>query len=368
MKAHLLTLFLVLLLPTSVFAAVADVDLETGVQLSVSGYILTISGRSSLPDSITVNSDNFTVTTTGGVFLQVTSADRRKFTVSPDQYIDSSSCDSTQSIIAIRVPNSNTSSVTVTVTPSTTDTCTTGGGGTSGGGGSVGGGGGGGGGGGSSPASAPPAPAPRPVAVPASSRDQQISDLQNQLAGLNDLLGKAGGSAPTGGTTVYFFKHGLRRGVKNDEVLHMQQLLKTGGFIAPDVEINGYFGRVTETAVKEFQKAHGLEMVGFVGPGTRAALNKLSEGQLPQAVPSSVVPTPVSPSSTVAPPAANTKEISDLQNQLKALNDLLKTATSPSPAPVSPPAPAPSASNAQQIGDLQNQLKALNDLLNQVAR
>ena len=37
----------------------------------------------------------------------------------------------------------------------------------------------------------------------------------------------------------------------------------------------GYFGSLTEKAVKKFQKKYGIEQVGIVGPKTRAQLHKL---------------------------------------------------------------------------------------------
>jgi N-acetylmuramoyl-L-alanine amidase len=37
----------------------------------------------------------------------------------------------------------------------------------------------------------------------------------------------------------------------------------------------GYYGALTTKAVRAFQTAHGLSAVGYVGPGTRKALNSL---------------------------------------------------------------------------------------------
>jgi murein L,D-transpeptidase YcbB/YkuD len=38
--------------------------------------------------------------------------------------------------------------------------------------------------------------------------------------------------------------------------------------------ITGRFGSLTRAAVKAFQKARGLDQAGYVGPATRAALNR----------------------------------------------------------------------------------------------
>ena len=62
----------------------------------------------------------------------------------------------------------------------------------------------------------------------------------------------------------------LRRGNKGEAVEELQALLNAKfGF---DLEIDGDFGKATETAVKEFQKKHGLTADGVVGKKTWAAL------------------------------------------------------------------------------------------------
>lgn len=60
--------------------------------------------------------------------------------------------------------------------------------------------------------------------------------------------------------------------MKGDDVEELQWTLKELGFF--HAEITGVFGKVTENAVKEFQKWAGLEAVGEVGPKTRNALTK----------------------------------------------------------------------------------------------
>ena len=62
----------------------------------------------------------------------------------------------------------------------------------------------------------------------------------------------------------------LRRGNKGEAVEELQALLNAKfGF---DLEIDGDFGKATETAVKEFQKQHNLTADGVVGKKTWAAL------------------------------------------------------------------------------------------------
>jgi peptidoglycan hydrolase-like protein with peptidoglycan-binding domain len=67
------------------------------------------------------------------------------------------------------------------------------------------------------------------------------------------------------------FTHPLTLGNSGQEVTALQQLLVTLGFL--NTTPSGYYGRLTFAAVKAFQKAHSLEVVGSIGPQTRAALN-----------------------------------------------------------------------------------------------
>ncbi|MBX9765210.1 peptidoglycan-binding protein, partial [Patescibacteria group bacterium] len=69
----------------------------------------------------------------------------------------------------------------------------------------------------------------------------------------------------------YTFTKRLEVGVVNSEVKELQKLLSTLGYFKE--EPTGYFGNLTKAAVIAFQKAEGIEPLGFVGPATRAALN-----------------------------------------------------------------------------------------------
>jgi peptidoglycan hydrolase-like protein with peptidoglycan-binding domain len=68
----------------------------------------------------------------------------------------------------------------------------------------------------------------------------------------------------------------LVKGSTESDVAHLQALLAKEGLFTG--QTNGYYGLETESAVKKFQARYGLEQLGEVGPGTRAALNKLSQG------------------------------------------------------------------------------------------
>lgn len=66
----------------------------------------------------------------------------------------------------------------------------------------------------------------------------------------------------------------LRKGSKGNAVKECQTLLEKYGYSVGSCGIDGKFGRDTLAAVKAFQKDHGLEVDGIVGPITRKELMK----------------------------------------------------------------------------------------------
>ena len=63
----------------------------------------------------------------------------------------------------------------------------------------------------------------------------------------------------------------LSQGMRGGDVSELQRHLAAAGVYSENV--TGYFGDITEEAVKRYQRAHGIKPTGFVGPATRAALN-----------------------------------------------------------------------------------------------
>jgi hypothetical protein len=112
------------------------------------------------------------------------------------------------------------------------------------------------------------AAATTPVAVTSSNVTSQLQSLEAQLA---QLQAQAGGTTASAGATPYNFTEFLSVGSQDAQVTALQQRLAADGFYSGPV--TGYFGTLTETAVKAFQKAHGIKQAGYVGPSTRAALN-----------------------------------------------------------------------------------------------
>lgn len=92
---------------------------------------------------------------------------------------------------------------------------------------------------------------------------------------INEVIAALGGPAVLGASTGsdFVFTQTLQLGSTGNEVVELQKVLIAEGFLkiaAP----TGYFGPLTEAAVKAYQTAHGIEAVGIVGPKTRAELNK----------------------------------------------------------------------------------------------
>ena len=67
----------------------------------------------------------------------------------------------------------------------------------------------------------------------------------------------------------------LKRGDDSESVAALQQILKDKGYFTYE-EITGYYGKITEDAVKSFQADNGLRIDGIAGDETWAAL--LEEG------------------------------------------------------------------------------------------
>ncbi|WP_416147727.1 peptidoglycan-binding protein [Salipaludibacillus sp. HK11] len=69
-----------------------------------------------------------------------------------------------------------------------------------------------------------------------------------------------------------FGENTLRFGMEDEEVKVLQEKLKDEGYFTFHTA-TGYFGEITRTAVKSFQKEHRLSQDGIVGPQTFSVLN-----------------------------------------------------------------------------------------------
>ena len=55
----------------------------------------------------------------------------------------------------------------------------------------------------------------------------------------------------------------------------LQEFLKQHAEVYPEGLVTGYYGPLTEKAVKKFQEKYSIQSTGFVGPITRAKINQL---------------------------------------------------------------------------------------------
>lgn len=102
------------------------------------------------------------------------------------------------------------------------------------------------------------------------SLQSQLSALENQRSQLNTQLKQS-----------LQLTRSLSLGMTSDDIKILQQMLASDPTIYPEGKITGYFGSLTEKAVKKFQKKHGIEQLGNVGPKTLAKINALlKEGKL----------------------------------------------------------------------------------------
>ena len=75
-----------------------------------------------------------------------------------------------------------------------------------------------------------------------------------------------------GGAPAPAWRPTIRRGSKGTEVAYVQAILMDLGYDLQPYGADGDFGRKTEEAVKQFQRDHGLNPDGVVGPLTYDAL------------------------------------------------------------------------------------------------
>ncbi|WP_017296929.1 eCIS core domain-containing protein [Nodosilinea nodulosa] len=91
----------------------------------------------------------------------------------------------------------------------------------------------------------------------------------------------------------------LRFGNQGAAVSKLQQALVDAGFPLPVFGVDGIFKSETRAAVQDFQRSHGLDPDGLVGPLTMAALDTQFAAAPP--VPTPPVPTPPVPPTPVPP-------------------------------------------------------------------
>ena len=118
--------------------------------------------------------------------------------------------------------------------------------------------------------------------------------------------------ASTSATTFTSF---LNLGSKGLEVSALQKVLLAEGYYTGD--ITGYLGVLTQSALKKYQSAHGVDPLGYVGPGTRTVLNN-------SAVAGANVQASVSVVNPIAPSATATMSATDRASRIQALRVVIQ--------------------------------------------
>ncbi|MEK7560335.1 MAG: carboxypeptidase regulatory-like domain-containing protein [Patescibacteria group bacterium] len=87
-------------------------------------------------------------------------------------------------------------------------------------------------------------------------------------------------------TSLFFIKN-FERGAQSNDVRRLQQLLATDSEVYPEGRITGYYGTLTEQAVRRFQLKYGIIASekdpgsGRFGPKTRGKVHEVFAGRLP---------------------------------------------------------------------------------------
>lgn len=285
-----------LLAPAFALAAFDDVTLTSDTVLSVNGITLSVSGSSSVIESITVNATNFSVTLLSGSFFQVAAPGLGQLSTDSLTGISSNLCTTSQSLLAYQ-PSTD---VTITITPTTTScaSASAGGGSSSGGGGS------------SSTASTASvtsvvtsttattstvAVVPTTSITPATPATPASGLTSGQATSILSLLSSFGADSATiakvravllgtsstdaGVPLMSSFTRDLEAGIVGDDVKALQVFLNTHGYIVAKSGAGSLgnettrFGSATKAALVKFQKAKGImPAAGYFGPKTRAAV------------------------------------------------------------------------------------------------
>ncbi len=75
------------------------------------------------------------------------------------------------------------------------------------------------------------------------------------------------------------FLRSLSRGMRGDDVRDLQELLAQDPSILSSDNVTGFFGPLTEEALRKFQRKHGIDAIGVFGPKTQAKILALYLGK-----------------------------------------------------------------------------------------
>ena len=158
--------------------------------------------------------------------------------------------------------------------------------------------------------------------VPPSTADQLRAQTQALLARVQQLQAQlaTGGSAPAGSTGAAYdssscplIGRSLKRGASGDDVTRLQQFLARDPSVYPEGLASGFYGALTEAAVKRWQVKYNIVSsgspdttgYGVVGPRTAAAIALLCTTGSYGGVPGPGAPAPVGGFIQVTPITGN---------------------------------------------------------------
>lgn len=101
----------------------------------------------------------------------------------------------------------------------------------------------------------------------------QIALLLQQVKALQVQIARIKTNQQTITKTFVTLRNQMRKGSRGKNVRVLQRLLASDPLVYPQGLVTGYYGSLTEKAVKKFQEDHGISPVGEVGPETRMLMN-----------------------------------------------------------------------------------------------
>jgi hypothetical protein len=105
----------------------------------------------------------------------------------------------------------------------------------------------------------------------------QIEALISQIQNLDKPKGQIKETEEKAEQVLELLKQ-LKKGIKGEDVKLLQEFLATDPEIYPEGYVTGYFGKLTEKAIKKFQKLAKINGEdGIVGPKTLSKINELLE-------------------------------------------------------------------------------------------
>ena len=170
----------------------------------------------------------------------------------------------------------------------------------------------------------------------------QIQALTMQIAALQAQQGAPTGPAPGAGAAFCpNLSRNLSRGSRGADVMQLQQFLISQNLLASD-STTGYFGALTESAVKQWQCEHKIVCsgsaattgYGAVGPKTRAAIAQACSASSVTTTTTTQSSTPTVPATPTMPttPASDSKPIT---TSITLTNSVVP-ATTYTPSPTTP--------------------------------